>query len=135
VDTSGRVHLVWEQQDEQHRFQIAYSSLTESDISSLLWLTSGDLRATDPSIALDLQGRIYVFYAKGDGQIYLRRSDGSTWGPEERLTTQGHNEYPSARWSFYHNPLTGINAKIDYIWTEELSDGTSQTRYGAIAIP
>jgi hypothetical protein len=135
VDTSGRVHLVWEQQDEQHRFQIAYSSLTESDISSLLWLTSGDLHATDPSIALDLQGRIYVFYAKGDGQVYLRRSDGSTWGPEERLTTQGHNEYPSARWSFYHNPLTGVNAKIDYIWTEELSDGTSQTRYGALAIP
>lgn len=135
VDATGRVYLVWEQQDEKNRFQIAYSSLTERDISPTMWLTEGEAHATDPSIALDLQGRIYVFYAKGDGQIYLRRFDGSIWRPEERLTTQGHNEYPSARWSFYHNPLTGINAKIDYIWTEELSDSKSQTRYGAIAIP
>ncbi len=135
VDTGGRVHIVWEQQDEKNRFQIAYSSLTERDISPMIWLTAGELHATDPSIALDLQNRIYIFYAKGDGQIYLRRNDGMQWKPEERLTAQGHNEYPSARWSFYHNPLTGINAKIDYIWTEELTEGKSQTRYGAIAIP
>lgn len=135
VDASGRAHLVWEQQDEQNRFQIAYGSLRDGDISPMSWLTSGAVHATDPSLALDLQGRIYVFYAKGDGQIYLRRHDGTSWKPEERLTAQGHNEYPSARWSFYHNPLRGINAKIDYVWTEELSDGTSQIRYGAIAIP
>ncbi|MFN4217863.1 MAG: hypothetical protein ACK4HB_01030 [Candidatus Bipolaricaulia bacterium] len=135
VDATERVHLVWEQQDDARRFQIAYSSLTERDISPTVWLTVGDVYATDPSIALDLQGRIYVFYAKGDGQIYLRRFDGTAWKPEERLTAQGHNEYPSARWSFYHNPLTEINAQIDYIWTEELSDSTSKTRYGAIAIP
>lgn len=135
VDAQGRVHLVWEQQDEKNRFQIAYSSLTEHNISPIIWLTGGDVHATDPSIALDLQRRIYVFYARGDGQIYLRRFDGAAWKPEERVTIQGHNEYPSARWSFYHNPLTGINAKIDYIWTEELGDGISQTRYGAIAIP
>lgn len=135
VDAQGRVHLVWEQQDDAKRFQIVYSSLTEREVSPPIWLTSGEISATDPSIALDLQGRIYVFYAKGDGQIYLRRFDSTAWKPEERLTAQGHNEYPSARWSFYRNPLTGINAKIDYIWTEELSDGPSQTRYGAIAIP
>jgi len=136
VDTRGRVHLVWEQQDDAKRFQIAYAALdTENVIPPILWLTSGDLHATDPSVALDPQGRIYVFYAKRDGQIYLRRFDGSAWRAEERLTRSGRNEYPSARWSFYHNPLTGINAKIDYIWTEELRDGSSQTRYGAVAIP
>lgn len=135
IDTRGHVHLVWEQQDDSKRFQIAYSFVTESDVSPLLLLTSGELYAIDPSIALDLQDRIYVFYAKGDGQIYLRRHDGTTWRPEERLTSQGHNEYPSARWSFYHNPLTGLNAKIDFIWTEEIADGKSKTRYGAIAIP
>jgi len=136
VSSTGRVHLVWEQQDDFKKFQIAYAAFdTENVIPPPLWLTSGDLHATDPSVALDLQGRIYVFYAKGDRQVYLRRFDGAAWRGEERLTTSGHNEYPSARWSFYHNPLTGINAKIDYIWTEELSDGKSQTRYGAIAIP
>lgn len=135
VDTQGRVHFTWEQQDEKNRFQIAYSVLTEREVFPPIWLTSGEISATDPSIALDLPGRIYVFYVKGDGQIYLRRFDGTAWKPEERVTTQGHNEYPSARWSFYHNPLTGINAKMDYIWTEELNDGNSQIRYGAIAIP
>lgn len=132
------MHLVWEQQDDAKRFQIGYAAIDTENVipsMSMLWLTSGDLHATDPSVALDLHGRIYVFYAKGDGQIYLRRFDGAAWRAEERLTTSGHNEYPSARWSFYHNPLTGVNAKIDYIWTEELSDGTSQTRYGAVAIP
>lgn len=135
VDMQGRAHLVWEQQDDSQRFQIAYGFISESAVSPLSLLTSGELHATDPSVALDLQGRLYIFYAKGDGQIYLRRFDGATWKPEERLTTSGHNEYPSARWSFFHNPLTGINAKVDYIWTEEIADGVSQTRYGAVAIP
>lgn len=133
VDTMGRAHIVWEQQDGSQRFQIAYATIdTDSASSPTLWLTRGDLHATDPSIALDLPGRIYVFYAKGDGQIYLRRHDGRAWQPPERLTESGRNEYPSARWSFYYNPLTDINAKIDYIWTEKLGDGTSRTRYGAI---
>ncbi len=135
VDRTGRAHLVWEQQDDAQRFQIAYGFILGGQTSPALLLTSGQRHALDPSIALDLQDRLYVFYAKDDGQIYLRRHDGSAWKPEERLTSQGHNEYPSARWSFFNNPLTGINAKIDYIWTEETTDGKSQTRYGAIAIP
>jgi hypothetical protein len=135
VDKTGHAHLVWEQQDDAKRFQIAYGFITDGKASSVLLLTSGERHATDPSMALDVQGRIYVFYAKRDGQIYLRRNDGVTWQPEERLTSQGHNEYPSARWSFFHNPLTGPNAKIDYIWTEEIADGKSQTHYGAITIP
>jgi hypothetical protein len=135
VDATGRAHLAWEQQDDNRRFQIGYSSVLEGNVDPFIVLTSGELHATDPSVALDLQERIYVFYAKGDGQIYLRRFDSAAWRAEERLTASGHNEYPNARWSFYHNPLTGINAKIDYIWTEELTEGKSQTRYGAIAIP
>jgi len=132
VDVLGQVHIVWEQWDGKH-FQIAYSVITEKETSQPLILTSGDLHATDPSIALDLQGRIYVFYAKSDGQIYLKHKS-EAWQVEERLTREGQNEYPNARWSFFHNPLTGVNAKIDYIWSEETADG-SRTRYGAIPIP
>jgi len=92
LDSSGRLHLVWEDFTPGN-YNVYYKKSTDGGDSwtsakRLTW-TAGD--SSHPAIAVDSLDKLHVVYdetAPGNYEIYYRRSEdgGATWSTGKRLT-------------------------------------------------
>ncbi len=131
IDSKDNVYLVWDE-GKGPQTRVYYRVLRGESWSRAEALTSEDVSAETPTVAADAQGTVYVLYNKSDGQIYIRKYSGQ-WSAEEKLTTSGENTFPSLRWSFNNNPMSGGGGKMDYVWTSKKGDLIS-IMYGGLPI-
>jgi hypothetical protein len=102
VDSSGNVHVVWDD-DTPGNFEIYYMKSTNGGAS---WLPSQRLTwnngsSINTAIAVDTFGRVYVVwpdFTPGNYEIYYRKSTnwGASWLPSQRLTwNSGISAWPA----------------------------------------
>jgi len=104
VDSSGRIHLVWED-DTPGNFELYHKISTDGGATwtsnnRITW-TSGD--SLQAAVAVDSFDNLHVLWideTPGNAEIYHKKgiqSDGSiAWGPSRRITwTQYENRFPS----------------------------------------
>ncbi len=113
IDGRNAIHVVWDKQVDGFT-QIFYSK-SENGWTSQLQLTTGQTRAENPSITIDASGNLYVFFERGDREIYLKKYQGR-WLDDQKISNDGENSFPSSRWSFNHSPRNGT---VDVIWTHQ----------------
>jgi hypothetical protein len=133
VDAQNHVYVVWSQGNVTQS-QLYFAELTAGKWSLPVAITSGGIGAEQPSIADEGEAGLYVIYARGDGEICLKHLKGGVWSPEQKITSNGFNSYPSLRWSYYDNPPYNGLARLDYVWTS-LVGAISTVRYGSTQVP
>jgi hypothetical protein len=133
IDTQNNVYVVWSQGNVTQS-QLYFTELSGGEWSRPLAITSGEMGSEEPSIAVEGDARLYVMYAKSDGQIYMNYLKAGVWSLEQRITSVGFNSYPSVRWSYYYNMLYDRVGRLDYVWTS-LEGTVSSVRYGSAPVP
>jgi len=128
VDNADRVYVAWDQ-GEGTRTRIYHSVRTDGVWSIPLAITSDEPGAENPSVAIDSGNRVYILFDKNDGQIYRLTYANGKWSPEDRVTPQGDNSFPSVRWSYHNNPSNGLNGTLDYVWVSK-QGGIAREMYG-----
>jgi len=96
VDTSGNLHVVW-QDDAPGNSEVYYRRSTDGGTT---WTPSKRLSWTllgswNPAIAGDSAGHLHVVWEAGNGEIYYKKSTdgGATWSISQRLTWTSENSY------------------------------------------
>jgi hypothetical protein len=121
VGPQDRVYIVWERRAREG-IRIFFTEGPDR------WITPVAVSETDvasnPSVAADAQGRVFVAW-ESEGRLYLRRREGR-WLGVERVTQEGQNRYPI---------LAAAGDAVDLAWTQETSAG-HRLRFAAIgAVP
>jgi predicted neuraminidase len=102
VDSSGSLHLVWED-DTPGNYDVYYKKSTDGGgtwtVSKRLTWTAGS--SSHPAIAVDSEDTLHVVYdetAPGDYEIYYLRSadGGDTWSAPKRLTWTKERSWDAA---------------------------------------
>jgi len=157
IDTSGNLHLVW---DDSYpgNYELLYKKSTDGGdtwtLSERLTWTSGDSRY--PAIAAPSSENIYVFWSDGtpgNDEIYLRKSTdgGATWSASKRLTWNSGDSrflalcYAYGNFSLVWEDDTPGNEEIYYMkstdgaasWTtrKRLTWTSARSFVPAIAVP
>ncbi len=101
-DRLGRAHVVW----YDYRLGSDHPQIFCKHWDGLSWSTDelvsqGKGWAVVPTVIADPLGNIHAIWYDNrneeDWEIYHRRWDGQSWGPEDRLTeSQGESRYPAA---------------------------------------
>jgi hypothetical protein len=103
----GRVFIVWERR--AHDGIRIYFSDGPDRWNNPIALSEGAV-ASNPSVAVDARGRVFVAW-EGEGRLYLRRRTGR-WLGIERLPQEGQNHYPI---------LAATGDAVDMVWTQEMN--------------
>jgi hypothetical protein len=126
VDSSGIIHVVWEEGTE-YWDEIYYKRSTDG---GLTWttgqrLTWGERLFRYPDLTLDSSGHLHVAWydeAHGHNEIYYKMSPdgGATWTANRRLTGTTWSRYPRLAADSSDNPQV--------VWRDEMS-GTPEIYY------
>lgn len=108
VGGDDAVYLVWER--HENAGSRIYFAERDTQWRGQQPISSAERAATDPSIAVDDRGRIYVTWTSND-QIYLAQRD-RQWLGIDRVTTQGRND---------HAILASTGNVIDLMWTQQVN--------------
>ena len=121
----GEVHVVWVDDgngdyDIHYRYFNGFTWQPEREIST----DSGTEEQSSPSIAVE-DGKVHVVwfdYGDGDADIYYRYFNGSTWWPEQEVSTDAgteHQTYPS---------IAVEDARVHVAW-HDYDDGDADIYY------
>jgi hypothetical protein len=128
----GSVHIVW-----QNGTWIDHVGAYKGIPTMPYMVNTGGGFFVSPSIAFDENGFIYVaWFNKNPGarDIYYRRFS-VEWETEQTIPGSNSNVWPSLRWSYYNNPLTGNKSRIDMIYMDQAPAPRDDILYNYIDAP
>lgn len=129
VDTSDKIHVVWEDNTlDNYYFEIYYKRSTDggSSWSGVTRLTWSKTTSTETSIAADTKNGIHVVWRcgkSGNYEIYYKRSTdgGSSWSGLTRLTW-------NSGWSASPSIVADIGSGIHVVW-HDFTPGNAEIYY------
>ncbi len=127
VDSSGTLHVVWEESQSGPIGDIIYSRFDGSNWSAPVNISNTHLRSRNADVAVDAEGTVHIAWvqmtAGGIEQVYYANSAG--WIASRTLISD--SDVVST------NPSIAVDSKgtVHLLWSETAGGGTSNLRYAA----
>ncbi|HVP57264.1 MAG TPA: T9SS type A sorting domain-containing protein [bacterium] len=125
VDTMDGLHVVW-CDNRTGSWGIYYKHYDGVNWSDDQWLAWAGIGLGYPAIAVDRNDNVYVVWQynipTGSSVIYMKRFDGSAWGPDQKVADTSYPDHAPA-------VAADVTGNIHVVWYEEGWDVPGRLEY------